>query len=327
VVFGGEVDDVPVVFQLVDTHFADGAQALPTHVRRRRKFRISVVDIKCACLALISKVTTPKYALGSDDTEIARLQTQAALIAEPTTLLLQRGGIRPGMRVLDLGSGPGDVAFQVAKMIGPNGSVVGVDQDPAQIAAAMQRRDEFGVANVDFRHGDARTFLDEQPFDAAVCRLLLVHLPDVVDVLAHHLRNLRPGGVFIAVDYDVAGMRALPEVELYSRLLEWLKAGFEYAHADVFVGMRFPLLFEQAGFRDVGTLGLQAYWPPRTSHAAAYLVGAVRAMKDAIVNSGVTTEEEIGLDTLEQRLGEALTSANAVFSLPTVVGGWGRCPE
>jgi len=244
-------------------------------------------------------VTQPVYALGSDDTEIARLQ-QTVLIAEPTTLLLQRGGIRPGMRVLDLGSGPGDVAFQVAEMIGPNGSVVGVEQDPAQIAVAMQRRDGFGFSNVDFRHGDARTFLDEEPFDAGVCRLLLVHLPGVVDVLAHHLRNLRPGGVFIAVDYDVSG---------------------------VFVGMRFPVLFEQAGFPNVETLGLQAYWPPTSSHAAAYMVAVVPAMKDAIVNSGVTTEEEIGLDTLEQRLGEEFEAANSLFSLPTLVGGWGRRPE
>jgi hypothetical protein len=62
--------------------------------------------------------------------------------------------------------------------------------------------------------------------------------------------------------------------------------------SDVFVGMRFPLLFEQAGFRDVGTLGLQVYWPPRSCV-----------------------------------LGDAFMSANAVFSLPTVVGGWGRRPE
>jgi len=91
--------------------------------------------------------------------------------------------------------------------------------------------------------------------------------------------------------------------------------------------MRFPLLFEQAGFRDVGTLGLQVYWPPRSPHAAAHMAGIARALKDAIVNSGVATEEELGLDTLEQRLGEAIVSANAVVSLPTVVGGWGRRPE
>ena len=114
-------------------------------------------------------MTKPEYALGSDDTEIERLQTQAAIIAEPTALLFQRGGIRPGMRVLDLGSGPGDDAFQVAEMVGPDGTVVGVEQDPAQIAVANQRRDRVGLSNVEFRQGDARTFVDDEPFE---CRRL-----------------------------------------------------------------------------------------------------------------------------------------------------------
>jgi SAM-dependent methyltransferase len=271
-------------------------------------------------------VTTPRYVLGSEDSEITRLQLQAAIIAEPTALLFQRGGIRPGMRVLDLGSGPGDVAFQVADMVGADGSVVGVEQDPAQIAVANDRRDKLGLGNVEFRQGDARTFVDEEPFDAAVCRLLLMHLPDAVDVLAHQMRNLRHGGVFVAIDYDMGGARALPEVELYGRMRDWLNAGFAHAQADPYVGMRLPVLFERAGFSDVGSLGLQAYWPPQDRHAAGYVVGVVRAMKDAIVASGVTTEEEMGLDTLAERLGDAIESAGAVFTVPTVVGGWGRRP-
>ena len=85
-------------------------------------------------------MTGPEYVLGSDEAEIARLQTQAASIAEPTALLLKRGGIAAGMRVLDLGTGPGDVAFQLAELVGANGSVTGVDRDPAQLAVAEQRR-------------------------------------------------------------------------------------------------------------------------------------------------------------------------------------------
>jgi ubiquinone/menaquinone biosynthesis C-methylase UbiE len=80
-----------------------------------------------------------EYVLGSGDAEIARLQVQAAAIAEPTALLLQRGGITRGMRVLDLGTGPGDVAFQLTEMVGPEGSVVGVDRDDAQLAEAVRR--------------------------------------------------------------------------------------------------------------------------------------------------------------------------------------------
>jgi len=157
-------------------------------------------------------VTTPDYVLGSDDAEIIRLQSQAAMLAEPTALLLQRGGIRPDMRVLDLGTGLGDVAFEVAAMVGADGSVVGVEQDPALLAAAEQRRTATGVPNVVFRQGDARTFVDDELFDAVGCRLLLMHLPDAADVLAHHVLNLRPGGVIIAVDYDIGGVRAHPEV-------------------------------------------------------------------------------------------------------------------
>jgi SAM-dependent methyltransferase len=271
-------------------------------------------------------MTTPDYVLGSDDAEIQRLQAQAAIIAEPTALLFRRGGIEPGMRVLDLGSGPGDVSFQLAEIVGAGGSVVGLERDPAQIAVAEQRRDRLGLTNVEFRQGDARTFVDDDLFDAAVCRLLLMHLPDAVDVLAHHLRNLRPGGVFVAVDYDMSGTRARPEVELYSRVGAWLQAGFAHAQADPGVGMLFPLLFRRAGFADVGTLGVQTYWPPDDREAAAYVVGVVRAMKGAIVASGVVTEDELDIDTLEQRLHEAISASSAVWTMPTIVGGWGRRP-
>jgi hypothetical protein len=86
-------------------------------------------------------------------------------------------------------------------------------------------------------------------------------------------------------------------------------------------------MFAQAGYTEVGALGLQMYWSPENSRAAAAnLVGVVRAMKDVIVASGAATESEIGLDTLEQRLTDELQVANAVSTMPTVVGGWGRRP-
>ncbi|MDP9166256.1 MAG: methyltransferase domain-containing protein [Actinomycetota bacterium] len=184
---------------------------------------------------------TPEYVLGSDDAEIARLQVQAAALAQPTALLLERAGIGAGMRVLDIGTGPGDVAFQLADLVGPDGSVTGVDRDPSQLAAAEQRRATAGLANVVFRQGDARTFVDPEPFDAVVGRLLLFHLPDAVDVIAHHARGLRPGGTFVAVDYDMSAVRALPPVDLLDRVRESLIAGFAYADADPYVGMRLPM--------------------------------------------------------------------------------------
>ncbi|MEW5811051.1 MAG: class I SAM-dependent methyltransferase [Actinomycetota bacterium] len=269
-------------------------------------------------------MATPDYVLGSDDAEIERLQGQAAIIAEPTEVLFRRAGLEPGMRVLDLGSGPGDVSFLVAGIVGSEGSVVGLEQDAAQLAAAERRRDRLGLANVSFRQGDARTYVGDAPFDAVVCRLLLMHLPDAVDVLAHHQRNLRPGGVFAAVDYDMSGARSRPEVELFTRIGAWLEAGFRHAQADPSVGIRFPILFQEAGYGDVGTLGLQVYFPPQARQAAGYVVGVARALEDAIIASGAATAAELDLPTLEQRLAEAIEEHGAVWTMPTIVGGWGR---
>ena len=181
---------------------------------------------------------------------------------------------------------------------------------------AERRRTDLNARNVAFREGDARTFVDDEPFDAVVCRLLLMHLPDAVDVLRHHIGNLRSGGVVVAVDYDMGGVRSLPEVELYAKVKR-----FQHAGADPFVGMRFPVMFEQAGLTDVASPGFQVFFTPEHPHAPGMVVGVVRALKDAILGSQVVTEDELDLETLEQRLGEALSSA-----MPTVVGGWGRRP-
>jgi protein-L-isoaspartate O-methyltransferase len=70
--------------------------------------------------------------------------------------------------------------------------VVAAEQDPAQLAVAMERRDGFGFANVDFRHGDARTFLDEEPFDAVVSGCCSCTCPALPTGVVHRLSAWLP---------------------------------------------------------------------------------------------------------------------------------------
>jgi len=217
-------------------------------------------------------VTTTDHILGSDDPEVTHHRSQAVLPGEPTELLLHRGGIERGMRVLDLGCGPGDMTLQVAAMVGAEGYVVGLERDSAQISVAERRRAAMGVANVEFQQGDSCTFTTAEPFDAVVCRLLR-QLPDTVGVLAHHLGTLRPGGVFIAIDYDAHAARALPDVALFSEVRGRLSAACRHAQTEPSIGRQLPMYLGQAGYRQVDALRLQYCRPPSGPYPAV-VVGA-----------------------------------------------------
>src|ERR1700736_6265018 len=94
-----------------------------------------------------SKMSGPnesnEYALGSEENEQDRLIRQAAWLAAPTERFLRRAGIAPGQRVLDLGSGVGDVALIAGRLVGSDGEVVGAERDPRAVARATARAKEL----------------------------------------------------------------------------------------------------------------------------------------------------------------------------------------
>src|SRR6266700_1088426 len=139
--------------------------------------------------------TTSHYALGSTDAEQERLIRQAALLAPFTERFFLGAGIGPGQRVLDVGSGVGDVAMLVAKLVGPSGQVVGVERDARSIARARARVAEAGLHNVSFTQSDVNQIKSSNPFDAAVGRFILMFVPDPVIIVSSLVRLVRPGGV------------------------------------------------------------------------------------------------------------------------------------
>src|SRR6266513_5666115 len=137
------------------------------------------------------------YPLGHTDLEHERLIRQAARVAPLTERFFREAGIGCGQRVLDLGSGVGDVAMLVARLVGPSGEVVAIERDPKSIAKARARVTEAGFHNVSFNESNVDEILDGKPFDAAVGRFILMYLPDPVAVLHAISRLVRPGGVLV----------------------------------------------------------------------------------------------------------------------------------
>jgi SAM-dependent methyltransferase len=161
----------------------------------------------------VSTVGDPGYALSSSsEDEHERLVRQADMYASFTRRLLERAGIEPGMRVLDVGCGPGDVSLLLCELVGADGSVVGVERDEQALARARQRAVEAAIENVEFVLGDFREVeLAGGPFDALVGRMVLMYQGDPPAAVRAAARHVRPGGVVVFAEMCFRTGSAIPQ--------------------------------------------------------------------------------------------------------------------
>jgi ubiquinone/menaquinone biosynthesis C-methylase UbiE len=118
---------------------------------------------------------------------------QARLIDPMMRHTLRAAGIVPGMRVLDVGSGAGHVAFLAADIVGETGEVVGVDRSPAAIATARASAEARSLQNVSLQEGDPTLMAFERLFDAVIGRNVLMFQPDPTAMLRKLAVHVRPG--------------------------------------------------------------------------------------------------------------------------------------
>jgi len=265
------------------------------------------------------------YVLGYTDAEQERLIRQAAILAPITERLFREAGIGPGQRVLDLGSGMGDVAMLVARLVGPSGEVVGVERDANSIARAKARALAAGLHNVSFLNSDVKDIVSDQPFDAAVGRFILMFLPDPVSVLQSAARLVRPGGVVAFQEPSWAPMLALGAgLPLWSRTRHLIHETLLRSGANREMGLALYRVFQEAGLPAPRmhlemALGSDAEFIRLTSD----LLCSLRPLAE---QHKVSLNELGDLDTLPDRICTEVTAANAVVSLIGVVGAWSRKP-
>ena len=150
------------------------------------------------------------YELGHSDRELKRLETQALLIDPMTRQYFSSAGLEAGMRVLDIGSGAGHVAFLAAELVGATGEVIGTDRSPEAVTAALAEAKARSLVNVSFRLGDPTTLAFDRPFDAVVGRYVLMFSPDPAAMLKGIVGHLRPGGIIVFHEAGGLGARSYP---------------------------------------------------------------------------------------------------------------------
>src|SRR6266478_2778107 len=199
-----------------------------------------------------ANVTTSRsaadYALGYTDAEQARLIRQATVNAPHTERLFRQAGIGVGHRVLDLGSGMGDVSMLVAGLVGVSGEVVGIERDAASIERAQARVARAGFRNVTFLKTDVNEIVIDQRFDAVVGRFILMFLPDPVSVLRSVSRLVCPGGVLAFQEPSWLPMLALCDrLPLWSCVLRSIHETILRSGANPEMGLALYPIFQEVG--------------------------------------------------------------------------------
>ena len=187
-----------------------------------------------------------EYALGYSEGEKGRLIIQSRFYSELTERLFRIAGIQPGMSVLDVGCGVGDVSLLAATIVGPAGSVLGIDREVDSIDTAWGAR-AAGLENIAFDVAALQNLDPGRTFDALVGRLVLMYLPDPAATLAHLLTFVRPGGLVVFQEMEMSLARTRPPVRLYQTCLDVIFETFRRAGFEIDMGSRLYSTFLQAG--------------------------------------------------------------------------------
>ena len=145
-----------------------------------------------------------RYVLGTGEAGADRLRILHRAYGPGTRRFLGLAGLKPGMRVADIGCGVGQVTVDLAELVGVKGHVVGVDVSRAQLAEAHRLAHQLQLANVSWVEASAlSTRLPSGSFDLVYCRYLLLHLVEPEAALGEMHRLLRPGGILVCEDGDL----------------------------------------------------------------------------------------------------------------------------
>ncbi len=242
-------------------------------------------------------------------------------VMRPTTLdLLRRAGIRPGMACLEIGCGGGDLAFDMARMVGPAGRVVGTDIDEKKLELASQEAEEQQLNNVEFRLTDITESEPGKAFDLVHARFVLTHLANPAQALARMRGALRPGGVIVVEDIDFRGYFCHPESMALWRYVELYTETVRRKGADANIGPRLPALLIETGFENVR---LNVVQPAGTDGEVKLITPlTMQNIARAVLAEGLASPAEV--DQLVAELYEFAHMPGSVGCMPRVVGAWGN---
>lgn len=261
-----------------------------------------------------------RYAIGGGSEGKARLNLMSRVLLPTTSQWLQSAGLEEGMKCLDVGCGGGNVTMLLARFVGPQGKVVGMDLDGEILALAQQDAEAEHLGNIEFRQADVSSSLGEAEYDLVYARFLLTHLSEPLRCLEAIVKACKPGGAIVVEDIDFGGSFCYPLCAAYQRYMELYNQVVRRRGGDPNIGQKLPGMLREAGAADIQINVVQ----PAHTEGEGKLTASITMARiaESVLSEGLATEDEVG--QLIEGLNEVAADSQTLMSMARIFQVHGR---
>ncbi len=268
-------------------------------------------------------VSSNSYVLATGAAAARRLHVLHNIYSPAGKRILLQAGLAEGMRVADFGCGVGVVTQMLAQIVGPSGSVTGIDVNGAQLEQAAELCAKAGLKNTRFVEASAEcTGLPRNSFDLVYCRFLLLHLPDPVSCIREMKAVLKPGGIIVVEDGDLTSATSVPRgpSDAFAKLFGRLGAarGLNYSLA--------TNLYHMVKAEGFNAVNIEIHQPAIIDgENRSFLKWSVEEAGPALSEARIASPVELS-ETLAQ-MQSAVDDPNVLILAPRMSIVWARKPS
>jgi SAM-dependent methyltransferase len=244
-------------------------------------------------------------------------------VDEMTERMLDEAGIGQGMRVLDIGCGPGEVSLMLSRRVRDDGHVFAVDRNPRMLELARENARRAGISNLTFIEGGFDVAFPERgTLDAVVGRRVLMYQPDAAQAVAQLVDAVRSGGLIAFHEHDMValsnGRGSLP---LHDQVRSWLREMLRLEGANLHMGFELHSALSAAG---LVVERVRAEANVLTPTAGYPIAAIIRAVLPRLLQHGITTEAAVNVETLDDRLTAERRQSAATCLWEMIFCAWAR---